>query len=218
MFKPTLPSPPPFFSSLPPDVANKTKGRPHSLHFNKIKLFGATLLQSLLESGINCTQRSHRREKSLRINIDSGMHLFAGIISKEEGFPQDNGGSPRVLALGRQPWVTPAEVELSEELVTQQGYPVPIHPVFSMHILQEKPVLRPLLDTPQSRSTRAAVLLPTGCLQGQPKALVPRLSAGGWGTFRQGPRHTRSPAGGARSAQAVRPWWWGRRCSPQVQI
>lgn len=86
------------FFFLLPVVANKTEGRPHSLHFNKIKLFGATLLQSLLESGINCTQRSHRREKSLRINIDSGMRLFAGCISKEDGFLGENrqpqGGHP----------------------------------------------------------------------------------------------------------------------------
>lgn len=66
----------------------------------------------LLESGVNCTQWSHRREKSLRINIDSGMNLFAGFISEEEGFPQENGGTPGVLALGRQPWVSLGKDEI----------------------------------------------------------------------------------------------------------
>lgn len=93
-----------FFFLLLPVVANKTEGRPHSLHFNKIKLFGATLLQSLLESGINCTQRSHRREKSLRINIDSGMRLFAGCISKEDSFPGGKKDSLREATLGLLGW------------------------------------------------------------------------------------------------------------------
>lgn len=90
------------------------------------------LLQSLLESGINCTQRSHRREKSLRINIDSGMHLFAGFISKEEGFPRENGGGPGAPASGSQPWVALAEDELFGDLVPQRGPSQP-HPASVFH-------------------------------------------------------------------------------------
>lgn len=69
------------------------------------------------------------------------MHLFAGFISEEEGFPQENGGSPGAPALGRQLWVSLGKNELFRDLVPQWGHPSPIQLEFSMGILQEKPVL-----------------------------------------------------------------------------
>lgn len=167
----------------------------------------------LLESGINCTQWSHRREKSLRINIDSGMHLFAGFVSEEEGFPRENGGGPEVPALGRQPWVALGKDELSGDLVPQWGHPSPIQLAFSMGILQEKPVLRLWLDPPQSRGAGAA--RPPARRTAEnigPEAFCWRL-----GVPRRAPGRTRSPAGGARSARAAGPCCWGRRCSPRVR-
>ena len=78
------------------------------------------------------------------------MHLFAGFISKEEGFPQENGGGPGAPASGRQPWVAPAEEEFFREPLPQRGHPGPVQPAFSTLILQVKLVLQPRLDTPQS--------------------------------------------------------------------
>lgn len=156
---------------------------------------------------------SHRREKSLRINIDSGMHLFAGFVSEEEGFPRENGGGPEVPALGRQPWVALGKDELSGNLVPQWGHPSPIQLAFSMGILQEKPVLRLWLDPPQSRGAGAA--RPPARRTAEnigPEAFCWRL-----GVPRRAPGRTRSPAGGARSARAAGPCCWGRRCSPRVR-
>lgn len=162
----------------------------------------------LLESGINCTQWSHRREKSLRINIDSGMHLFAGFISEEEGFPQENEGSPGVPALERQPWGRmsfwgPA---------TTVGSPQP-HPAGVFH------------GHPQRETCPVAVAAPavlgrwgssSSCLSDNPK---PWSQGSLWrlGVPRPAPGHTRSPAGGARSARAAGPGCWGRSCSPRAQ-
>lgn len=178
-----------FFFFLLPIVANKTEGRPHSLHFNKIKLFGATLLQSLLESGINCTQRSHRREKSLRINIDSGMHLFAGCISKEEGFPGEHGGGLGEAAQGR--------------FSRGRALWVP-HPAGVFHPC-------PLRETCPAAAGAAGVLLAGRATHVVPGLVAPR-------GFRRAPGRTRSPAAVARSAPAAGPCCWGRRGSPRARI
>lgn len=140
------------------------------------------LLQSLLESGINCTQRSHRREKSLRINIDSGMHLFAGFVSKEEGFPQENGGSAGALASGRQPWVAPAQDELFWGASATAGPPrPPPASVFQCASSKRNPSCGRGATPRSPEALGQPVLLPLRRPRGQPKTLVPRLFAGGWG-------------------------------------
>lgn len=98
------------------------------------------------------------------------------------------------------------------------GHPGPVQPVFSMRILQEKLVLWPRLDTPQSQSTRAARPPARRPFAGPAENVGPEAFCQRLGVSRQAPGRTRSPAGAARSAQAEGPWWWGRRCSPQARI
>lgn len=54
------------------------------------------------------------------------MHLFAGFISKEEGFPRENGGGPGAPDSGRQPWVAPAKEELLGEPVPSRPHPASV--------------------------------------------------------------------------------------------
>lgn len=137
------------------------------------------------------------------------FHLKGGRLSP---------GKQRTPASGRQPWVAPGEDELFGEPVPQRDHPDPIQPAFSMSILQQKPVLRPQLDTPQSRSARAARPLARRTFSGPAENVGPAAFRWRLGVSRRAPGHTRSPAGAARSARAAGPWWWARRCSPQARI
>lgn len=141
------------------------------------------------------------------------MHLFVGFISEEEGFPQENGGGPGVPAVGRQPCVALGKDELFGELVPQWGHPSPIQLPLSMGILQEKPVLWLWLGARSPGALGQLVLLPVG----QPKTIGPEAFCCRLRVPRRGPGHTRSPAGGARSAQAVGPCCWGRSCNPRAR-